>query len=220
MDKKLIIGSKAELKINLAMKALGTLEVSWFGKIKETSKGDFILTDVYFPPQENSAGFVTTKDDEFPKWFFESFVKKDIQNQIRLHGHTHPYFAAQPSGTDIEQFNKLVNEVDNYMIQLIMNNRNEQFCEIWYKDGTTKPLKVIFDYSERINKVLEKVCHRKIMTPKKYKSIKPPYPKGLDLPEESEDEYYERMAYQYFKDEEKYQQGSLFPIKGEDNGVK
>lgn len=222
MDKrKLIISSKAELKIHLAMKKLGSLEVSWFGKIKQTSKGDFMLSDVYFPPQENMGAFVTTKDDEFPQWFFETFVKKGIQNTIRLHGHTHPNFGTSPSGTDIDQFGKFLNEVDDYMIQLIMSNRYEPHCQIWHKEGKREYLKVIFDYSERINKVLDKVCH--IQERKVYRrpsSFKTPPIEPIGEMSTEQEEYYNKMMDQYFKDEDNFKQGSLFPVEGGNNGAK
>lgn len=211
--KKLIINNKAQLKIELAMKKLDPDEVSWFGRIKETKAGDYLLTDIYFPPQENSAGFVTTDDERFPMWFFNTFIKKGIQNQVRLHGHTHPRFSAFSSGTDTQQFSKLIDEVDDYMIQLIINNRKEVYCKIWTKDGKQTDLEVIFDYTERINRVLDSMC---IVKPRKYNYRS----KWTKEDRDEEIEYYREHYPEMF--DEKGIQTSIFdtPLLGGEDGVK
>lgn len=177
---KLTVNSKAELKIRLAMKKLGGKEVTWLGKIKETKNGDFILSDIFFPPQENSAAFVTTQDDKFPTWFFETFVKKGTHTSVRLHGHTHPYFATNPSGTDQAQFKEFMEQVDDYMIQMILSNNADPHCQIWYVDGKKEDLELHFEYAEKINKILDEMCIIKGYTSAKYNKPDYHYPKDIN----------------------------------------
>lgn len=153
--KKLIINHKAQLKIEIAMKHMRTTEVQWLGRIKETKKGNYVLVDIFFPPQDGSGAFVTTRDDEFPTWFHETFIKKNRHKEIRLHGHTHPYFMTSPSGTDQQQFREFMQQVDDYMIQLILSNTYAPYCEIHYKDSESEKLKVVWDFTDRITKILQ-----------------------------------------------------------------
>lgn len=122
------------------------------------------LKDVLFPPQENYGAFVTSNDKEYPGWFFEHITKKDLTSKIRLHGHTHPHFSTRPSGTDIHQFTEMMEQVDNYMIQLILSNNGTPHCQLWTKaeDGNilTAKIEIVWQYEESINKILSKVVQK------------------------------------------------------------
>lgn len=157
---KLIIKNKAELKIRIALQYMKDIEVSWFGQIYVDSNGNYVLKDVFFPPQENNPAHVTTKDDEYPKWFFNNFTKTGIAKQIRLHGHTHPRMKPNPSGIDIDQFTKLMDQVDDYMIQLIMRNIDDCNAWIWSPENKAYPMEIVFDYKKKFDKVLEKVTNK------------------------------------------------------------
>ncbi len=179
---RLTINNKAELKIKLAMLKLGSREVTWLGKIKVSKNGNYILSDIFFPPQENDFAFVTTQDDKFPTWFFETFVKRGTHTTVRLHGHTHPYFMTNPSGTDQQQFKEFMSQVDDYMIQLILSNTKDPHCELWNVDGTKEKLEVYFEYSEKINKVLEEMCDIEKRKGSKYNRVSYHYDNKLDIP--------------------------------------
>lgn len=117
-----------------------------------------------FPPQENYGAFVTSNDAEYPKWFFDNITKKDLSSSIRLHGHTHPFFSTNPSGTDIDQFNGMMSQVDNYMIQLILSNSRPPHCALWTKakDGTIliHKIKIVWQFEEQMYKVFDKVTQK------------------------------------------------------------
>lgn len=161
---ELIINNRAELKIKIAMEHMKRREVSWLGKIKNIGHR-YYLEDVFFPPQENQTAFVTTKDDEYPQWFFKMFIQKGIQNKIRLHGHTHPEFAAFSSGTDTDQFKKLMKELDigDSMVQMILSNKTGPHIQLWTKTdektATTVDMKVKWNYTEKITRILEEVTN-------------------------------------------------------------
>ncbi len=156
---KLIISSKAELKIRIAMEYAKWNEVMWFGELKRNKKGEFILKDVLFPPQENEGAFVTTKDDKFPKWFHNHVVKKGKSKTMRLHGHTHPYFTTNPSAIDIAHVATYLQETKTFFIQLIMSNSFEPTCILYTMDGK-QDLKIEMEQSKKVKKVLEKVMHK------------------------------------------------------------
>lgn len=161
--KTLYIKEKAELKIRLTMAFGGTFETSWFGIVQEY-KGNYLLKNILIPPQENEPAFVTTKDDEYLPWFFKNVTQKNLGTQLRLHGHTHPTFAPIPSGTDVKQFKNLLEEVDNYFIQLILNNDMEYTCLLHIKGKKDPvPLEVVFEYGKKMNKILSKMIHKNYM---------------------------------------------------------
>src|SRR5690606_15493157 len=142
-ERKLTIDIIPELQIKQALELMAGNEVSWYGIIDE--EGDnFRLTQIEFPPQENSPTFVTTNDEKLPAWQFEKFISKQLANKVRLHGHTHPSFGVTPSATDMAQFNTLMQEVP-YMIQFIINKQLQITC-ILYTSSTkmAEPLEVIW----------------------------------------------------------------------------
>ncbi len=135
-------------------------ESSWFGIIQKYGK-NYMLKNILIPPQENRPTFVTTKDDEYPQWFHEQITKKNLGKQIRLHGHTHPTFAVFPSGTDTQQFKELIDGVDDYFIQMILNNKMEYVCLLHLK-GEKEPIKMelIFEYGKKMDKLLKQVINK------------------------------------------------------------
>jgi hypothetical protein len=157
----LYVKEKAELKIRLTMTYGDTFETSWFGVVQKYGK-NYLLKNILIPPQENERSFVTTKDDEYPQWFFEQVIKKNLSSQIRLHGHTHPTFAVFPSGTDVQQFNELLTQVDDFFIQMILNNKMEYICLLHIK-GQKEPIKmeIIFEYGKKMEKILKQSINKK-----------------------------------------------------------
>lgn len=149
----MFIHPKAELKIKHAINLAKNKEVSWFGVVNKKKNG-YHLVDILFPPQENSATFVTTKDDEYPEWMFKNITKKGLATKIRLHGHTHPNMGVSPSATDITQFDTLLKEVE-YMIQFIINEKLDTHCLVFYADKEEKKeLEIVWVEEENIKKEL------------------------------------------------------------------
>ena len=163
MMPKLVISARAKIKLDTAMDFMHPLEVTGLGIIKKLSDKKFILTDIMFPPQENEGSFVTTKDDEFPSWFFEYIVKKDLHTACRLHFHSHPRFPTRPSSTDVKQFQDFMTQIDDYMIQLILSgNKNYQpHCMIHYVDGPKQQMEIEYEYQDKVIPILKKVTNAK-----------------------------------------------------------
>ena len=163
MMPKLVISARAKIKMDTAIDFMGHLEVTGIGIIKRISDKKYILTDMMFPPQENEAAFVTTKDDEFPQWFFEYIIKKEMHTSARLHFHTHPRFGTRPSGTDVQQFVEFMDQVDDYMIQLIVsgNRAYKPFCMIHYVDGRKEQMEIEYEYQDKVIPILKKVTNPK-----------------------------------------------------------
>lgn len=161
----LIINMKSELKIRSALTIMENYEVSWFGIIKKINETTYKLIDIMFPPQENKPTFVTTKDSDYPKWYFDTFVKNGNPNLVRLHGHTHPNFGTNPSGTDIQQFKQIKNEVNDFYIQFIINNKLDTFCLLHdIENDKEDNMKVVFEFTEKLKNILDKVVNKEAYT--------------------------------------------------------
>lgn len=133
-------------------------EVSWFGIIVNQGNDVFKLVDIMFPPQICKPTFVETDDEKFPKWYFDTFIKGNTPSMVRLHGHTHPNFSVTPSGTDIKQFEGIMNEVDDYYIQFIINNSHNVFCNLHDKvTGEEIPMEVEFTFTKNLEEILKEV---------------------------------------------------------------
>jgi len=158
---------KSELKIRAAMDIMGNYEVSWFGVIVETREKDtFKLIDIMFPPQINRPTFVETDDERYPKWYFDTFIKNNNPKLVRLHGHTHPNFGVSPSGTDVQQFKQIMEEVSDFYIQFIINNSMDVYCMYHdKKEDKQFEMEVEFTFSKTLNNVLNNVVKKETYKP-------------------------------------------------------
>ena len=159
---KLIINAKALLKINTAMEYMNPFEVMGLGIIKKLSNKKYVLTDILFPPQENKTSFVTTKDDEYPKWFFDHIIKKEKQLAVRLHFHSHPNFGTTPSTTDVKQFEEFMEIVDDYMIQFIVSGNPNYLPNAILHEKENKhktKMEIEYEYINSLQPILEKVTN-------------------------------------------------------------
>ena len=144
-------------------------EVSWFGKINKIKDTLFELDEIYFPPQICSPAYVETDPEHYAKWWFETIIKEKLHQDIRLHGHTHPGFSTNPSGTDTAQFQQISKEVDDYYIQLILNDQLNFYCR--YHDIANKKqyeMIVSFDTQDKVKEELKAVVKEKVYVPKVY----------------------------------------------------
>lgn len=153
----LIVKPKAELKLRIAMAHAKNLEIMWFGELHLNRNNNYVLTDVFFPPQENYAAYVTTNDEKYPSWFFETFISKNKQARIRLHGHSHPTFATNPSSIDNKHTKMFLEECQDYFIQMILSNKYEPYCAIHFfeKGKKSQKVKIVWTYTEKLKKILE-----------------------------------------------------------------
>ena len=163
---ELHISQTVENRMKSALIHMTPYEVSWFGIINKKSKLIYELEEINFPPQICKSTFVETDDEKYPTWFFNTYVKEKKQMQVRLHGHSHPTFAVFPSATDTQQFKGLMNEVNDYFIQFIVNNKLETYCVFHdKKNDSITPMKVVFTGQNDIALELDEVIKKTVYTP-------------------------------------------------------
>lgn len=156
VTKKLIIPSNCDFKLRIAVEFAKYKEISAFCLINKQDANTFVMEDVLFPPQENQGAFVTTNDEKYPIWMYENVTAKNLNDKVRLHFHTHPNFRPFPSGTDVNQFNEIMQYMTDYMLQMIMNNdRSDYFCALHTPGQTIQHVEVVFEETEKIKAMLE-----------------------------------------------------------------
>lgn len=156
----LLVNEKVELELKSALIHMGNKELFWFGEINKINKDTFELVNLFFPPQINQSTYVETDDDHFPKWQFDNLVKTGKVQKIRLHGHSHPTFQVFPSGTDMAEINKVLEEVDDYYIQMIINNKLQTYLKYYdKKTDEVIDMRIEFKVQMEIAEKLDKVTH-------------------------------------------------------------
>ena len=156
----LLVNEKIELELKSALIHMENKELFWFGEINKINKNTFELVNLFFPPQINRSTYVETDDDHFPKWQFDNLVKTGKVQKIRLHDHSHPTFQVSPSGTDMAEINKVLEEVDDYYIQMIINNKLQTYLKYHdKKTGEVIDMKIEFKVQMEIAEKLDKVIH-------------------------------------------------------------
>lgn len=100
----------------------------------EKQDTDYIVEDVFVFPQLCTATFFETDDDKYPEWINKTFKDVKDRKKIRLQGHSHVNMATNPSGTDQQQILKTLDEVKDYYIQLIINHKHQDTCNIYSKE--------------------------------------------------------------------------------------
>lgn len=156
----LLVNEKIELELKSALIHMVDKELFWFGEINKINKNTFELVNLFFPPQINKSTYVETDDAHFPKWQFDNLVKTGKVQKIRLHGHSHPTFQVFPSGTDMADITKVLEEVDDYYIQMIINNRLQTYLKYYdKKTGEVIDMRIEFKVQTEIAEKLDKVIH-------------------------------------------------------------
>lgn len=156
----LLVNEKVELELKSALLHMENKELFWFGEINEINENTFELVNLFFPPQINQATYVETDDDHFPKWQFDNLVKTGKVQKIRLHGHSHPTFQVFPSGTDMAEIKEVLEEVDDYYIQMIINNKLQTYLKYYdKKTGEVIDMKIEFKVQMEIAEKLDKVIY-------------------------------------------------------------
>lgn len=165
----LLVSEKVELELKSALIHMVDKELFWFGEINKINKTTFELVNLFFPPQINRSAYVETDDKHFPKWQFDNLVKTGKVQNIRLHGHSHPTFQVFPSGTDTAEINKVLEEVDDYYIQMIINNKLQTYLKYHdKKTGEVIDMRIEFKTQKEVAEKLDKVVHIQTYTPPSY----------------------------------------------------
>lgn len=111
-----------------------TKEFQFMGTVKKENN-DYIIEDILLVPNEKcSATYCETDDAKYPEWLNKTFPEAKDRKKLRLHGHSHVNMQTNPSGTDEQQIMKLIDMVDDYFIQLIINHKQENTVNIYNKE--------------------------------------------------------------------------------------
>lgn len=117
-----------------------TKEFMFHGQIEKRLGNTFIVEDVQLMPNIKCSGAYCESDPEkYSDWFMETYgmIRAD-RERVRLHVHSHVNMSTGPSGTDNEQLKDFAKNTNDYYIQLIINHKAENTCNIWDKKGGFK----------------------------------------------------------------------------------
>lgn len=116
-----------------------TKEFMFIGTVSKTTIDQqklYLIEDIKLIPQEsNSGAFCETDDDRYPAWLHENFPTVEQKRLVRLNGHSHVYMAVEPSSVDDANIEKMMQYVDDFFIQLIMNKKQEIKINLWDKES-------------------------------------------------------------------------------------
>lgn len=111
-------------------------EFMFIGVVDKLKNNVYHITDIKLIPQTaNSGAFCETDDDAYPAWLHETFPNVKDKLKVRLNGHSHVNMAVEPSGVDNQNIERMMQYVDDYFIQLIINRRQEIKINLWDKES-------------------------------------------------------------------------------------
>lgn len=188
-------------------------EIMLFGVVEKLQPQGFKIVEWLIPPQtDNTGAFVTTHDEEYPKWLMS--LPREQRSKIRVHLHTHPKMATNPSGVDESTINEKVQDIDDFYLRMIVNHKLEVHLDIFdienhllYEERMIYVLDSIDDAiiltlsKSGIDYIFNHKCEEKIaelktkIIPKKINTVQTtvkPYEENY-MNEDQAREYYERL---------------------------
>ena len=123
----------AWLKMSALVSEFST-EVAWHGvafRDEDDAKDAYYITDVIVYPQKVSGGNVETDQEEYQTWLYS--LSDDQFNNLRMQGHSHVNMGVTPSGVDLTQQGKILEQMhgDMFYIFLIWNKSNQKTIKIY-----------------------------------------------------------------------------------------
>lgn len=134
VEAKVIYSSKAlkQLKTFMSSTHARTYEFLFLGYVERKDMSFFIKEFFLVPQAKCSATYCETDDDRYPDWIAKN-IPMNKRNKLRIHGHSHVNMMTSPSGVDNTQLTRLIDEVDDYFVQLIINHQMNYTVNIWLK---------------------------------------------------------------------------------------
>ena len=127
-DPKIMILKDAYTKLNKYSTAKN-VEIMLFGVI-DKKDNIYTITDFVIPPQTSNSGvFVTTHDEKYAEWLQN--MPREARQKLRLHYHTHPKMGTSPSGTDQETIQDKVENINDFYIRMIGNEKQEFHIDLF-----------------------------------------------------------------------------------------
>ena len=127
---KIVINALAYLKMMLYVRDTST-EIAWHGTVIKEDDNTYHVTDVFLYPQKLAAATVTTDQEKYNKWCEE--IDDNTYNCMRLQGHSHVNFGTNPSGTDTNFYDNILQVLpkNDFYIFMIMNKAGDMFFLIY-----------------------------------------------------------------------------------------
>lgn len=126
---KIFFTLKAKQKIQAMAQYTSTQECALEGIVRREGS-EYIIEDVFAYPQIITAATVEMDDDKYIQWLND--LSDDTINHKRFQVHSHVNMGVTPSQVDLNCYDKYLDVVDDFMIFMIINRKNE--FNIWLYD--------------------------------------------------------------------------------------
>lgn len=126
---KIFFTLKAKQKIHAIAQYNESQECALEGIVRHEGN-EYIIEDVFAYPQIITSATVSMDDDKYIQWLND--LPDDIINRKRFQVHSHVNMGVTPSGTDLNCYENYLSVVDDFMIFMIVNRKNE--FNIWLYD--------------------------------------------------------------------------------------
>ena len=106
-------------------------EVAWHGLTRRgEAPNEYVIYDILVYPQEVTGANVVTDEKLYPDWV--NALDDEPFNDLRMQGHSHVNMGVSPSTTDIENQQKIINQLEGEMFYIFMiwNKRYEKYIKI------------------------------------------------------------------------------------------
>lgn len=108
-------------------------EIMFFAEVEKQETDShifYLITKLHIPPQTSNRGtFVTTDDEKYHNWLLS--MPRETRQKLRCHIHSHPKMGTSPSGTDVETMNEMVENIDDFYIRIIVNEKHFAYVDLF-----------------------------------------------------------------------------------------
>jgi hypothetical protein len=103
-------------------------ECAWHGVVERTGNL-FKIVDILVYPQQATAATVESHDEKYGPWTQQ--LSDEVFFKLRMQGHSHVNFGVSPSVTDSRFYEKLLENIKDYYIFIIMNKKQKIWANIY-----------------------------------------------------------------------------------------
>lgn len=114
----------------LSSKHAKMYEFMFYGLVEPKTNNNFIIERFNLIPNRNtSCAYCECDEEKYIDWFYKTYNMSE-RRRVRCHAHSHVYMQTSPSRTDNEEFKSCYEGVNDYYIQLIVNQKHKHTCNI------------------------------------------------------------------------------------------
>lgn len=134
---KIKVGITAEAYTKMKMLVANTKEeCAWRGYVSHPTKNLYLIKDIYVYPQKYRGLHVESDDTKYPMWCAKlAHEQPDVYNHLRFQGHSHVNASVTPSGTDMDYYKEIINEIgdNDFYIFMILNKSGDMWINVFDK---------------------------------------------------------------------------------------